>query len=127
MRSYKKLFNNVIIFALGNLGSKIISFILVPLYTHYLTQGEYGTADLVLTTTSMLIPVVSAAMYEAVIRFAIDRKDSRSEILSNSIFISLIVLKLFLLYNKKLYFLILIISEVNYWGGINNELSKEKV
>lgn len=110
MNSYKKLFNNVIIFALGNLGSKIISFLLVPLYTHYLTQGEYGTADLVLTTVSMLIPVVSAAMHEAVLRFAIDRSSTRRNIITNSLVISLVGYSIMLL-------LYPIIAKVDFFGN----------
>ena len=32
--------------ALGQLGTKILSFFLVPLYTYVLTTEEYGTYDL---------------------------------------------------------------------------------
>jgi len=76
MNSYKKLFNNVVIFGIGNLGSKIISFVLVPLYTYYLSQAEYGVSDLVFTTSNMLLPLVSAMMYEAILRFIMDKNNS---------------------------------------------------
>ncbi|MGH2233205.1 lipopolysaccharide biosynthesis protein, partial [Enterococcus faecalis] len=56
MGKYKKLAGNSVVFAAGNLGSKMISFILVPLYTYYLTTTEYGIVDLVTTTTSLLLP-----------------------------------------------------------------------
>ncbi len=55
------------------MGSKIVSFLLVPLYTYYLSQGEYGALDLVMTTVSMLLPIVSASMFEAIIRFVVDK------------------------------------------------------
>lgn len=90
MESYKKLFSNSVIFAIGNLGSKLISFLLVPLYTYYLTVEEYGTIDIVTTTATMLIPLVSLSIYEAALRYALDKKISNKEILSNSIVISVV-------------------------------------
>ena len=40
------LMKNTIIFTLGNFGSKLISFFLIPLYTNVLTTTEYGVVDL---------------------------------------------------------------------------------
>lgn len=88
MNSYKKLLGNSFVFAVGNLGSKIISFILVPLYTYYLTTTEYGSVDLVTTSTSLLLPIVSANIFDAVFRFAMDKKESNTSVLSNSLFVA---------------------------------------
>lgn len=103
MNFYKKLFNNVIIFGVGNLGSKIISFILVPLYTYYLSQAEYGTSDLVFTTSNMLLPLVSGMMYDAILRFVMDKnkKNSTSTIMTNAFAISIVgYLALLLFYSN---------------------------
>lgn len=89
MNSYKKLFDNVIIFSFGVLSSKIISFVLVPLYTYYLTQTEYGTADLIMTTASMLLPLVTVSMYEAVIRFVMNKSYNQDVLMSNIYFLVL--------------------------------------
>src|SRR5699024_3139769 len=75
-------------FSLGTLGSKVLSFLLVPLYTYYLSQGEYGTADLVMTTVSMLLPVVSASMHESVIRFVMNKTYDEKSVITNAIAIS---------------------------------------
>ncbi len=80
---------NVSVFAVGNLGSKIVSFLLVPLYTYYLSQGEYGALDLVMTTVSMLLPIVSASMFEAIIRFVVDKTFNKNEIIANALTIVL--------------------------------------
>lgn len=98
MNSYKKLFNNVLIFSVGVLGSKVISFLLVPLYTHYLSQGEFGTADLVMTTVSMLLPLVTGSMHEAVIRFVMNKTYDKSEVLANALAISGIGYLIFLIF-----------------------------
>lgn len=90
MNSYKKLIGNSFIFAVGNLGSKLISFILVPVYTYYLSTAEYGTVDLVTATVTMLLPMVSLSVFEAVLRFVMDKDKPKEVILTNSIFIALV-------------------------------------
>ena len=66
---YTRLIKDTFVFALGNLGSKLILFFLVPLYTNYLTTEEYGTADLVFTISQFLVPIFSVVIFDAVIRF----------------------------------------------------------
>lgn len=90
MNAYKKLLGNSVVFAIGNLGSKLISILLVPLYTFYMTTQEYGMVDIVITTTSMLLPLISLSIYEATLRFALDGKEDTSKIFTNSLFITII-------------------------------------
>ena len=59
------------IFAIGNLGSKLILFLLVPLYTNCMTASEYGTADLIFTVAELLMPFLSVVIFDAVIRFGL--------------------------------------------------------
>lgn len=89
MNSYKRLMNNSIIFALGTFGSKFISFLLVPLYTYYLTPNEYGTIDIVVITVSALLPVISFSIRDAVFRFAIEKDSPKVDILTNALVISI--------------------------------------
>ena len=42
MRRGKYLAKNTAIFALGNIGTKAISFFMVPLYTQWLVPSDYG-------------------------------------------------------------------------------------
>ena len=72
---YKNLIKDTLIFALGNIGSKMITFFLVPFYTNYLTKAEYGTADLVFTVSQMLIPFASLVIFDGVIRYGLFRKE----------------------------------------------------
>ena len=86
---YKFLLKDTFIFALGNFGSKIILFLLVPLYTNYLTTSEYGTADLITTFSQLIIPIASLCINESIVRFAL-KKDEKPEnviIIGFSIFI----------------------------------------
>ena len=90
MNSYKRLISNSFMFGVGNLGSKLISFILVPLYTYYLSTEQFGTADLIMTTATMLTPIISASIFEAVFRFVLDKNRVQDIIITNSVFIALI-------------------------------------
>jgi len=90
LNSYKKLFNNSIIFAIGRLGSKLVTFLLVPLYTYYLSTAEYGTVDLVIATANMLLPIVSGSIFQAVLRFVIEDKENADKIMTNALVITLI-------------------------------------
>lgn len=90
MNRYKKLIGNSIIFAIGNLGSKIISIILVPLYTYYLTTTEYGLVDIVITTSSMILPIVSLSIYEAALRFVMEKSQDENVVITNSLMITII-------------------------------------
>lgn len=67
------LIKNTIIFTLGNLGSKFISFFLIPLYTNALTTSEYGVVDLISTVATVAVPILTLNICESVMRFALDK------------------------------------------------------
>lgn len=90
MNTYNKLIGNSIIFAIGNLGSKLISIILVPLYTFYLSTSEYGVIDIVTTTTSMLLPVISLSIYDAVLRFIMDKTEQEDSVFTTALLITIL-------------------------------------
>lgn len=85
MQKYKRLFNNSLLFAVGNLGSKFITFFMLPLYTARLSKGSYGLVDVITTTSGLLLPVVSISVFDAVLRFTMDHKIDRVDIYTNSI------------------------------------------
>ena len=86
-KQYKNLVTNSLVFTIANLGSKVISFIMVPLYTYVLTKEEYGTVDLMTTFNSLLIPVLFLCASDAVLRYCMDKRYNSKEVLSNSFFI----------------------------------------
>lgn len=86
-KKFKSLFKDTLIFALGSLGSKVILFFLVPLYTNYLTTDEYGIADLVFSTAQLIIPIASIVIYESVIRFGLSKDQDPAEVLKVGIYI----------------------------------------
>ena len=67
---YTTLISNTIIFALGTFGSKLLVFLLMPLYTSVLTTAEYGAMDVVVNVSNMLLPLVIVSINDGVIRSA---------------------------------------------------------
>lgn len=90
MFDYKKLMGNTIIFAIGNMGSRIINILLVPLYTFYLSTDEYGSIDLITVTVSMLLPVFSLSIYNGVLRFTMDKGFDNEEVITNGLVITVV-------------------------------------
>ena len=69
----KYLAKNTLIFTLGDIGSKIISFFLIPLYTNYLSTEQYGTVDLITTIATVAVPVITLNIGETLMRFGLDK------------------------------------------------------
>lgn len=69
----KYLIKNTAIFTIGNLATKFISFFLIPLYTNVLTTSEYGIVDLVITVSTIAVPILTLNIMEAVMRFNLDK------------------------------------------------------
>lgn len=72
MNEKTRLIKNTGLIALGNFGAKLISFLLLPLYTSILTTEEYGTYDFIVAVSAFLFPIATMAMHEAMFRFIID-------------------------------------------------------
>lgn len=77
----RELALNTAIFAIGNIGSKFIMFLLVPLYTNYLTPAEYGISDFIFTMSQILVIVFSLAIFEAVVRYGLTDGAVRENVL----------------------------------------------
>ena len=81
----KSLIKNIGLFTMGSFGSKILSFLLVPLYTAILTTTEYGYVDLITSTASLLTPLLLLSIFDATLRFGMDANYKKVDVLSTSI------------------------------------------
>ncbi|WEE34794.1 lipopolysaccharide biosynthesis protein [Lactiplantibacillus paraplantarum] len=105
----QKLVSNIGLFAVGSLGSKLISFILIPIFTKYMSTTEFGQVDLITTTINMLLPVVAFSIADAVFRFVMDKNGDKVAVFTNGMsFTGLMILMIGLAYP------ILIMLSVNY-------------
>ena len=76
------LAKNTLLFALGNFGSKMLQIILVPFYTRFLIDAQYGTADIMQAVVSLLVPIASLTVAESVFRYAMEKEYNKSAVLS---------------------------------------------
>ncbi len=81
----KYLMKNSLLFALGNFGTKFISFFLVPIYTNILSTSQYGTVDVIYTVGTVLVPLLTLNIGEAIMRFALDKDADHNAIMSTGI------------------------------------------
>lgn len=93
----KYLLRNVGILTISNFASKILVFLLVPLYTSVLSAEEVGIYDLIVSTVSLFVPLLTVNIVDAVMRFSMDKARSKEEVavigirfISISIFIVII-------------------------------------
>lgn len=87
MSREKQLAKNTFIYAIGNLLSKCIGFILLPLYTAYFKPEDYGYLDLVSTTLALVTPIVTFQLVDGMYRYLLEANDKQQEkkVISNSL------------------------------------------
>lgn len=85
MNKYQKLAGNTVIFAIGSIGAKILSFFLTRLYTGCLSSEEFGSADLIYQAMNVIYPIATFSMADAVIRFGMEKKNDMRSIFTVAI------------------------------------------
>src|SRR5262245_47963176 len=65
----KQLLRHSAIYGIGNIAISLLSFLLVPLYTHYLTVGEFGIYSLMIIVYSLMSLVVGLGLSSSVSRY----------------------------------------------------------
>lgn len=102
----KRLLKKTGLYFIGNLSSKILSVILVPLYAFYINSGDLGNYDYSQTLLNIIVPIFFMNIWEAVLKFILAEKENKNEkkiMCTVSIFaftVSLILFLLIELYGK---------------------------
>ncbi|GEN49053.1 lipopolysaccharide biosynthesis protein [Ligilactobacillus pobuzihii] len=90
MNRYHKLIGNSVIFAIGNFGSKMMQFIMVPIYSYTLSSSQFGKTDFLTTFVTLIAPIVCLDMYDAVFRFSLDSNEDKEKIFSTGLIFTLL-------------------------------------
>ncbi len=90
MNQYKKLVLNTLIFGIGTFSSKVLVFLLMPIYTRILTPADYSVVELVTGTANFMIPIVAVCIGEGVIRFGLDSTVRKDDVFTSGILTVLI-------------------------------------
>ena len=78
----KALLTGTITYAIGNFGTKILSFLIVPLYTFYILPSDLGDYDLLMTTVSLLSPLMTMKISDATYRWLIKDRENGPDYLA---------------------------------------------
>jgi O-antigen/teichoic acid export membrane protein len=82
-----RLMKHSSVYALGGMLNRIGVFLLLPVYTSFLTLAEYGTLELFYATASVAAGVLSAGLAHATLRFYFeyDSPDDRNAVVSTNL------------------------------------------
>ena len=69
MNNYKRLGKNTLLVFIGNIGSKSISFLMLPFYTSWLSTKDYGITDMINIYTTFLLSIITGCLAESIFIF----------------------------------------------------------
>lgn len=80
----KNIAKHSIVYGFSDILSRAIGFLLIPLYTHYLTPSNYGTLELLDLTSYIIGLFLAMGIAQAVVRFYYDYSDKerRDQVIS---------------------------------------------
>ncbi|MCR5508178.1 MAG: oligosaccharide flippase family protein [Lachnospiraceae bacterium] len=69
MSKGSRLAKGTVIYAIGNFGTKLIAFLIVPLYTYYISPDDMGDYDILMSTIALLTPIITMRISDAAYRW----------------------------------------------------------
>ena len=70
-KTQEKLIKGFATYTIGNFGSKILSFLIVPLYTYYISTTDMGVYDILMASINLISPIMTLQISEAAYRWMI--------------------------------------------------------
>ncbi len=107
LNQIKQLGKDSLIYGLGDGLKRTIGFLLLPIYTRFLTPADYGQLELLMVMSTMMLIITSQGLSTAFFRFYgfSDSNNRRSELINTSfyylLFSALISCVLFIVFAKQ--------------------------
>jgi exopolysaccharide biosynthesis protein len=73
MSKYTRLGKNTLFVFIGNIGGKVLTFLMLPFYTRWLSATDFGTVDILITYATFLFGIVTLSISESVFIFPKDK------------------------------------------------------
>lgn len=112
MKKYKDFLINIGLFTLNSIATKLMAFILMPLYTLYLSTSEYGIMDMSIIVINMLFPLLSICIGDGVLRFMVEDPGNNKFYVTEGTIV--------ILGGTVLVALCLPILDLRFFGGLGN-------
>ena len=79
----REIFSTTLIYSVGTLLTQFVSFLLLPVYTRYLTPADYGAPSLVMVGQSLIVLATELGIVSGLFRFHhhFDTDEERSRLL----------------------------------------------
>jgi len=89
LNEIKKLTKSTIIYFLGTVGTKAVSFLLLPIYTSFIAPDAYGTYDLNITYATLFSSFFFLDIWCGIMKFIFERKteNEKRQVMYNGIII----------------------------------------
>lgn len=97
----KQLGKHSIVYGLGGLVTSLLGFVLLPIYTRYLTPADYGVFSLLLVTSSVAGIIAQLGLGSALFREVIFRESDENVVESTALY--------FLIFEATIFFTILMV------------------
>ena len=79
MSSIKHFFKSSIVYFIGNVLTKVMSFFLLPLYTYRISTEDMGYYDLSTSYLNILIPVICMEIWTSIMRYMFDFYETKGK------------------------------------------------
>ena len=73
------------LYLIGNLSSKLVSVLLIPLYAFFVSAEDLGNYDYYQTIMLMVVPFMFVAIWESILKFLLKNEEKKESIISTTI------------------------------------------
>lgn len=96
----KNLFKKSILYFIGNLSSKVLSVLLIPIYAYFVTSDDLGYFDFSQTIMGIISPIIILAIWEAILKFILSEDDIRvkQKVITTSTIFSIVMSIIFTIF-----------------------------
>jgi O-antigen/teichoic acid export membrane protein len=78
----KRFANNLIFYSLGTFATRLLHFLLIPLYSKYVSTTDLGEYNLILAILFVMVPLLYQSIWEGAFRFAVENTDNERRVLA---------------------------------------------
>lgn len=91
MNNVRRFFGTTLVYFVGNVLSKLVSFFLLPLYTNRIPPDQYGSYDLVLSFLNLIAPIAFFQIWDGMFRRSFDfqEDEDKYDVISNAYVVSI--------------------------------------
>ena len=67
-----QMLRNLGIYAVGSIGSRLMTFLLVPIYSFFISPSEFGYYDICFVVAMFAVPIISMQLRDGAFRYLLD-------------------------------------------------------